>query len=230
MLTKKVLLAPLAASARGTLSAPNHRRAFTLIELLMVIAVIGILTAILIPSIQSVRQTARDTKSKANLREWHRGTMLYANEHGNRLPLARNKFTPAYHWPEPVGDYLGYEYLEGPWMERTNTVGTSPNHEADHPHGPDYISYGMNVNLGVTFSSAEQPKSGSHLSQVNPETVLFADSMFNWFVRPREGYLNFRNNGKAFAVMVDGSVREFEETEAFEDIEPFFDPDPDRHY
>lgn len=47
----------------------KNRSAFTLIELLTVIAIIGILAAILIPVVQRVRDSARSAQSLSNIRE-----------------------------------------------------------------------------------------------------------------------------------------------------------------
>lgn len=62
----------------------KHRniRAFTLIELLAVIAVIGILTAILLAGIGKVRQSATESKTVSNLRQLSTAVSLHNNEHG----------------------------------------------------------------------------------------------------------------------------------------------------
>lgn len=60
---------------------------FTLIELLTVIAIIGVLAAILIPVVGRVRQSAYASKSSSNLRQLALGANLYANEtKGNYYP------------------------------------------------------------------------------------------------------------------------------------------------
>ena len=64
----------------------QNRQAFTLIELLTVIAIIGILAAILIPVVGTVRLSARESKSLNNLRQIGVALHLYADEHNDRFP------------------------------------------------------------------------------------------------------------------------------------------------
>lgn len=54
--------------------------AFTLIELLTVIAIIGILAAIMIPTLGAVRKKANTAKTIANLKQIYTGFILYAND------------------------------------------------------------------------------------------------------------------------------------------------------
>ena len=64
----------------------NGRRAFTLVELLTVVAVIAILAAILIPLVGSVRDRANSSKSVSNLRQIGVIVQTYANENNGRYP------------------------------------------------------------------------------------------------------------------------------------------------
>ncbi len=77
-------------SPTGTAFARPIRRAFTLIELLTVIAIIGILAAILIPTIGAVRESAKSAACSSNLRQIGLATLLYAESNGGRLPGSKS--------------------------------------------------------------------------------------------------------------------------------------------
>ncbi len=53
------------------------KNAFTLLELLVVVAIIGTLSAIMLPNFTSLRQKARDATRKSDLRTIQKGLELY---------------------------------------------------------------------------------------------------------------------------------------------------------
>jgi len=66
----------------------SRTAAFTLVELLVVIVILALLTAIFVPSIQRVMADANVTKCKSNLMGQTKGHMLYASEHRfNKPPI-----------------------------------------------------------------------------------------------------------------------------------------------
>jgi prepilin-type processing-associated H-X9-DG protein/prepilin-type N-terminal cleavage/methylation domain-containing protein len=67
-----------------TMAAASRRRsAFTLVELLVVITIIGMLMALLIPAVQGVRETARTTQCLANIGEIAKASVNYDTSIGN---------------------------------------------------------------------------------------------------------------------------------------------------
>src|SRR6185437_16196027 len=66
----------------------SRRRAFTLIELLMVIAIIGVLAALLFPAFSRAKFKSRNVICLNQLRQLGIATRLYTDENNNLLPSA----------------------------------------------------------------------------------------------------------------------------------------------
>jgi len=62
------------------------KNGFTLMELLVVIAIIGILSSIVIASMTSARQKARDTKRISDIKQLQLALALYADANSNHYP------------------------------------------------------------------------------------------------------------------------------------------------
>lgn len=78
------------------------RRAFTLIELMVVVTVIGILVGVLVPALSSARASAKRTACASNLRQIGSGLQMYMSANRDRFPHA--SFMPS----------LGASPLAGP--------------------------------------------------------------------------------------------------------------------
>jgi prepilin-type N-terminal cleavage/methylation domain-containing protein/prepilin-type processing-associated H-X9-DG protein len=64
----------------------SHRRAFTIVEMLVVIAIIGLLVALLMPAIQLARESGRQVQCRGNLRQFALACQQFHQVH-NAFPV-----------------------------------------------------------------------------------------------------------------------------------------------
>jgi prepilin-type N-terminal cleavage/methylation domain-containing protein/prepilin-type processing-associated H-X9-DG protein len=91
---------------RKVISQFFRSQAFTLVELLVVIAIIAILAALLLPSLKSARDQAKGMKCMNNLRQLGIGLATYSSENNDTLPYAN---IPSARWVFLLEPYLGVQ-------------------------------------------------------------------------------------------------------------------------
>ncbi|MCF7833652.1 MAG: prepilin-type N-terminal cleavage/methylation domain-containing protein [Candidatus Pacebacteria bacterium] len=67
----------------------KHSKGFTLIELLVVVAIIGILSSVVLASLNSARAKARDARRLSDVTQIQKALELYFNENGKYPPYNR---------------------------------------------------------------------------------------------------------------------------------------------
>jgi prepilin-type N-terminal cleavage/methylation domain-containing protein len=115
----RVVLAGWASSrppgrpAAGTRSSAVRGRAFTLVELLIVIAIISMLVTILAPSLARAKEYVHLTLCRNNHSVLTRGTLMYAEEWNGQLPFSNWQSQE-----DQRGSYKGPGWLYK-WPDRT---------------------------------------------------------------------------------------------------------------
>src|SRR5678815_707287 len=98
-------------ASRRSLPSNNTSGAFTLMELLLVIALIATLAGLLLPALSRAKEAGRATACLSNLRQAGIALQLYTQDHNNRLPFMRDQSpTATNELPGPdqvLSNYLG---------------------------------------------------------------------------------------------------------------------------
>lgn len=163
---------------------PCQAKAFTLVELLVVIGIIALLISILLPSLNKAREAANGVQCLSNLRQVGLAVRQYSDENKGFLPPAMGKEFDStgtfrfIYWPERIAHYInkknttlqvGVNYLRCP----------SRGEDAEFTYG---INYGYLEQLGPWYrllSSPNFPFVGRKLSRCKVTWFLFTDTWGN---------------------------------------------------
>ncbi len=98
-------------AGRGGSGPRGTHDAFTLVEALVVIAIVGLLAGLLVPGLARARGLGQSTSCLGNLRQVGVALQVYVQDNGNRMPVMRdrplgpepgtNPFTPSKGVPGP---------------------------------------------------------------------------------------------------------------------------------
>ncbi len=113
-------------AAHSTVTRPFAvQRGFTLVELLVVVAIIALLLGILLPALNHAREVARTVQCNSRLRQIGLGARMYAQDYNDALPphntvdpslddpnLPGNGANMAWCWAQVAGD-LDYAFKNG---------------------------------------------------------------------------------------------------------------------
>lgn len=106
-----------------------RRKAFTLVELLVVIGIIALLISILLPALNRAREQAKMVQCLSNLRQIGQAMALHAADHKNRVPLAGDLWdAPNTATPQGMHDSAQqlYSYWDDPTRPGKSTLAPLP--------------------------------------------------------------------------------------------------------
>jgi prepilin-type N-terminal cleavage/methylation domain-containing protein len=131
-----------ASCLRVGLAGASRRRGFTLIEVLVVVAIIGLLVAILIPSLSKAREQAKRTLCASNQKQMMSGIHMYATAHKGSIPSSIRAFNQGLTWlvyqnhgkpPDPAEGYVHHGLLYASRLIKERRIFYCPSY-TEYPH------------------------------------------------------------------------------------------------
>jgi len=163
----------------------NRTKAFTLVELLVVIGIIALLISILLPSLNRAREAAKAVQCSSNLRQIYLASQLYAQDNKQWLPPMFD--TDIVLWIRRLFHYVDNNLNEIIPVERYPKIFVCPTDSDPFPDlafGPtlDYLSYSKNISI----DEFNVPRKGGKISQFRSasESILYIESERHHSVYP----------------------------------------------
>ena len=123
-------------------------RGFTLVELLIVIAIIATLVGLLMPAVQSAREAGRRTQCASNLRQVGLGWLGHAEAH-------RGFFPRTDHEKNALGQSQSWIFTMAPWIESCDAIRICPTDgRAEERRAASATSYLLNSFVSMAIPNA----------------------------------------------------------------------------
>lgn len=154
---------------------------FTLIELLIVIAIIAILASMLLPALGKARSMSKQVKCASNLKQIGLGVMSYSNDYNNWLLVCIKSDIPdGVAWKREIGDYIGVNYINASNTDKRYTEGVflCPEWKPTYENLPiNGGGYGWNYNwAGYIENDTGRPRKKLTGIEIPSETILIGDT------------------------------------------------------